>query len=192
MPTLRVLFHQLALDTNGNRLTGITLEHGLATFHLIPQRHSAASNSAPVVANAGLSAAPRSDVYEVKFGDARATVAGKCRFRIDVKGGYVRVEVFKGVLHFITPAQSVALSAGTLLEHRLGGRETAFNLQKRIVKDPWDAWASAEEQKTLSEPKRASCRERQPENLNTILSQRHWNSSSPGDLGQHPHPPHKY
>ena len=188
----RVCFHQLALDANGNRLTGITLEHGLATFHFLPQHHAAASDNAPLVANAGLSAAPRADVYEVKFGDARATVAGKCRFRIDVKGGYVRVEVFKGELHFVTPVQSVALSTGTLLEHRLGSRETAFNLQKGIVKDPWDAWASAEEQKILSEPKRPSGRERQPENLNTILSQRHWNSSSPGDLGQHPHPPREY
>lgn len=180
----RLIFERLELDANGARLTGMTLKHGLVTLRVVPQRHSAAQKDGSLETAVASATSPRADIYEIKFGDATATVAGKCRFRVDVKGAYVRVEVFKGELLFATPAQSVELGAGKSLEHRLGGTETAFNIHSGIVKDPWDNWASAEEQKVLNEPKQTAGKGQQPEDLDAMIRQRHWESSSPGDRGQ--------
>ena len=167
----RVLFHQLALDANGNRLTGMTLEAGLATLHFLPQRHSAASKDPHLDTAAALNSSLHGDIFEVRIAEAMVTVVGKCRFRVDVKGGYVRVEVFKGDLVFATPLQSVELAAGQSVEHRLGGRETAFDIHRGIVKDPWDGWVPAEEQKVLSTAK-DDAKNRKPEDLDAILKLR--------------------
>ncbi len=185
----RVQFEQLELDANGNRLTAIRLKHGLMTLHVLPQRHSVASKSAAAATLANPSPSPRADVYEIKMGDARATTDGKCRFRADVKGGYVRIEVFKGELSFATPTQSIQLGAGKSLEHPVGGTETAFNIQTRIVKDPWDNWAAAEEQKVLSEPNRPGGKERQPQDINSTLALRRMSPNSRDNAGMSPPPP---
>jgi hypothetical protein len=41
----KLLFHQLALDANGNKLNGMTFEQGYATFHLVPEHNSPSSAS---------------------------------------------------------------------------------------------------------------------------------------------------
>ena len=35
----KLLFHQLALDANGNKLNGMTFEQGYATFHFLPEHN---------------------------------------------------------------------------------------------------------------------------------------------------------
>ena len=114
-PNSRVLFYLLALDSQGNRLTGVTIEHGLATIHFLPQHHAHAGKG------------QSEEAFEVRVGDAKVTTAGKCRFRVDIKGEYLRVEVFKGQLRFGTPFQSVEIFSGRSVEHKIGGTETAFN-----------------------------------------------------------------
>src|SRR5208337_4241971 len=78
----KLLFHQLALDANGNKLNGMTFEQGYATFHFQP-------NS--------------SDVYHVKIADATVTADGKCEFRTDLEQDRFRVEVFNGAVDVVTP-----------------------------------------------------------------------------------------
>ena len=36
----KLLFHQLALDADGNKLNGMTFEQGYATFHFVPEHNS--------------------------------------------------------------------------------------------------------------------------------------------------------
>lgn len=173
-PRSRVLFYQLALDPQGNRLTGVTIEHGLATIHFLPQHHAHAGKGRS------------EEAFEVHIGDAKVTTAGKCRFRVDIKGRYVRVEVFKGQLRFGTPFQSVEIVSGRSVEHKIGGTETAFDTRRHIEKDPWDGFASLEEQKVLSVPK--SKKGRQPQDLNTMLRLRRMSPSS-DDGVKNPLPP---
>ena len=39
----KLLFHQLALDADGNKLNGMTFEQGYATFHFLPEHSSRSS-----------------------------------------------------------------------------------------------------------------------------------------------------
>jgi hypothetical protein len=175
----RVVFDQMELDANGNRLTSMTLQHGLVTVHVLPQRHATASTGAQADSRPNAVVSPGSDIFEIKIAEVRATAEAKCRFRVDVKAGYVRVEVFKGEVNFATPGQSVTLAAGKSLEHKLGRQETAFDIHKGIVKDPWDTWTLTEEQKILSEPKSASHHGRQSDEATALMGQRRSESSSP-------------
>jgi hypothetical protein len=191
-PHSKLLFHQLALDARGDRLTGLTFEKGLATFHFLPQHHSALSGDHQGVTGAARNPLTHTDIYEIRTAEAKVKVDGKCRFRVDVKEGHVRVEVFKGKLLFATPLQSIEITAGESLEHRLGGRETAFNIHKGIEKDPWDRWAETQEQLVLGETSNAAKKGRQPEDLRAILKlRRSYPSTRGGEPNLAPRAPHQ-
>jgi hypothetical protein len=186
-PRSLVLFHQLELDANGGRLTGITIQRGVATFHLLPRHHvrSTASPSGETGNPPGTSVG--ADAYEVRIAEVKVSPVGKSRFRIDVKCGYVRLEAFGGKVRFATPVESVVLSPGRFLIHRLGETETAFEIHPGIKKDPWDGLASLEEQRALSRPKDKKVH--QPEDVDTFLRSRHMSPSTQGGSPVYPYPP---
>ncbi len=186
-PHSHVIFHQLGRDSNGNRLTGLTLEHGLTTFHFLPQHHVNSPKDLSGPMESTVKDWQIGEFLEVHIADARMTTKSKCLFRADFKGAYMRVEVFKGQLHFSTPFQSVNLSSGKSIEHRVGGTETTFKYHSKIAKDPWDGFASLEEEKVLSAPK--DKKNHQPEDVNTIIRFRNL-SPSTSDGRSEPRPPH--
>jgi len=136
----KLLFHQLALDADGNKLNGMTFEQGYATFHFLPEH-----NVPPSAKRDGtIHFQPTySDVYRVKIADATVTADGKCEFRTDLGQDSLRVEVFNGSVDVATPTLSAKLGEGKILEHKSGGTELAFNTRKGIVKDAWDGWTEA-------------------------------------------------
>ena len=136
----KLLFHQLALDADGNKLNGMTFEQGYATFHFLPEH-----NVPPSAKRDGtIHFQPTySDVYRVKIADATVTADGKCEFRTDLGQDSLRVEVFNGSVDVATPTLSAKLGEGKILEHKSGGTELAFNTRKGIVKDTWDQWTEA-------------------------------------------------
>lgn len=182
----KLLFHQLALDAHGTRLTGMTFEKGVASFHFQPQHHLPSSRDQKRTTTA------HADIYEIKTAEIRVMAEGKCRFRVDVMGHHVRVEVFNGRLHFASPVQSIELTTGECLEHLIGDNDTAFNIRKGIVKDPWDHWAATQEQLVLSESTNASKKNREPDDLRTILKlRRSYPSTHGGEPNPAPRAPHQ-
>jgi len=118
----KLLFNQLALTDLGDKLNGMTLIQGYATFHILPEP---------------------SDTYHVRVGDAALTSTGKSEFRGDVREDRFRVEVFAGSVEVSTPTLSEALGEGKVLERLSGSTEQAFNVHKGIEKDAWDKWTEA-------------------------------------------------
>jgi len=136
----KLLFHQLALDADGNKLNGMTFERGYATFHFLPEHNlppSAKRNGTIHLKST------YSDIYRVKLADATVTADGKCEFRTDLEEDRLRVEVFNGSVDVATSTLSFKLGEGKILEHESGGTELAFNTRKGIVKDAWDQWTEA-------------------------------------------------
>jgi hypothetical protein len=136
----KLLFHQLALDADGNKLNGMTFEQGYATFHLVPEH-----NVRPSVNPDGTIRfqPPYGDVYRVKIADATVIADGKCEFRADLDQEHFRVEVFNGSVEVATSTLSSKLGEGKILEREVGSTELAFNTRKGIVKDTWDQWTEA-------------------------------------------------
>jgi len=136
----KLLFHQLALDADGNKLNGMTFGQGYATFHFLPEHNlpPSASRDGTLYLHSTYS-----DVYRVKIADATVTADGKCEFRTDLEQDRLRVEVFNGSVDFATSTLSSKLGEGKILEHESGGTELAFNTRKGIVKDTWDQWTEA-------------------------------------------------
>jgi hypothetical protein len=118
----QLLFNQLGLSDLGDKLNGMTLEQGYATFRILPEP---------------------SDTYHVKVGDAALTSTGKSEFRADVREDRYRVEVFAGSVEVTTPTLSAQLGEGKVLERQSGSTEQAFNIRKGIDKDAWDKWTEA-------------------------------------------------
>jgi hypothetical protein len=133
----KLLFDQLELDANGNKLNGITFEQGYATFNFVPERRSAKQNERN---RANRLQADDQDVYRVKIADATVKADGKCEFRTDLTQDAYRVEVFKGSVEVATDNQSTKLGEGKVLEQRVGSPLMASNVRKGIVKDAWDQW----------------------------------------------------
>jgi ferric-dicitrate binding protein FerR (iron transport regulator) len=145
----KLVFHQLALDANGNKLNGMTFEQGYATFHFVPE-HSSPSSAKKHGEDGVVYFQPNSsDVYHVKVADATVTADGKCEFRTDLEQDRFRVEVFNGAVDVVTPTQSSKLGEGKILEHKTGDTELALNTQKGIVKDAWDQWTEARDKQVL-------------------------------------------
>jgi hypothetical protein len=136
----KLLFDQLALDARGNKLNGMTFEQGYATFHFLPEHNPPRSTKQDGIIHFQPT---YGDVYRVKIADATVTAGGKCEFRTDLDQDSFRVEVFSGSVDFATPTLSSKLGEGKILEHKSGGTELAFNIQKGIVKDAWDQWTEA-------------------------------------------------
>jgi hypothetical protein len=145
----KLLFHQLALDANGNKLNGLTFEQGYATFHFVPERNSRSSAN-KLGRDGTIHFQPTSsDVYHVKIADATVTAEGKCEFRTDLDQDRLRVEVLNGSVDVATPTLSSKLGEGKVLEHKSDSVELAFNTQKGIVKDAWDQWTQARDRQGL-------------------------------------------
>jgi len=136
----KVLFHQLALDANGNKLNGITFEQGYGTFNFAPERRSANQRGRN---GASRFSSDAQDVYRVKIAEATVKPAGKCEFRTDLAENRFRVEVFKGTVEVATDNQSVKIGEGKVLEQETGNITLAATAQKGIVKDEWDRWTEA-------------------------------------------------
>jgi ferric-dicitrate binding protein FerR (iron transport regulator) len=142
----KLLFHQLALDADGNKLNGMTFEQGYATFHFLPE-HSPAKQRED---NGAIHFEPtNSDVYHVKIADATVTAEGKCEFRMDLEQDHYRVEVFSGLVDVVTAKSTTKLGEGKILEHNPASPESASNIQKGIVKDAWDQWTDARDKQVL-------------------------------------------
>ncbi len=139
----QLLFHQLALDADGNKLNGMTFEQGYGTFHFVPE-HNFASAAKQRGADGVIHFLPKySGATRVKIADAVVTASGKCEFRTDLDQDHFRVEVFNGSVDVDAPGVSSSLTEGKTFERRIGGTEMAVNSPKRIVKDAWDQWAEA-------------------------------------------------
>ncbi|MGA3326951.1 MAG: DUF6600 domain-containing protein [Terriglobia bacterium] len=145
----RLLFHQLALDANGNKLNGMTFEQGYATFHFLPEHNSPSSVSKRGAEDVIIFEPNSSDVYHVKVADATVTADGKCEFRTDLEQDRFRVEVFSGAVDVATAAQSSRLGEGRALERNSGSTELALNTQKGIEKDAWDHWTDARDKQVM-------------------------------------------
>jgi ferric-dicitrate binding protein FerR (iron transport regulator) len=139
----KLLFHQLALDAEGNKLNGMTFEQGYATFHFFAEQNLPSASKQRV--NDGTVYFQPTDhgVYNVKIADMTVTTDGKCEFRADRDQDHFRVEVFNGSVDVSTPTAASKLTEGKILEHKFGGTEVALNTQKGITKDAWDHWAEA-------------------------------------------------
>jgi hypothetical protein len=129
----QVVFSQLALDAEGNKLNRLTFEQGYATFHFIPEHN---------------------DAYSVMIADAALTPSGKSEFRADLNQGRVRIEVINGTVDVTGRSGSTKLSKDRVLEFNSGAGELAFDIQQGITKDAWDKWTEArdtQEQLSLRE-----------------------------------------
>jgi Family of unknown function (DUF6600)/FecR protein len=115
-------FDQLVMSPNGAKVNRMTLEQGYGTFTVNPEDMEA---------------------FEVKALDATINLAAGAttQFRVDIDGGAVRVEVFKGAAQVSSPEGQQTLTKNLVVEIRPGA-EQAFNVSQGIVKDAWDQWVS--------------------------------------------------
>lgn len=119
-----LIFNQLALDAQGDKLNRLTLEGGYATFHFLPEHL---------------------DVFSVNIADATLTPEGKCEFRTDFIQGRLRLEIFHGSIQVATPSKSAQVGENKTLEYTPGAPEEAFQIRNGIVIDDWDKWTEARE-----------------------------------------------
>jgi len=117
-----LVFDQLALDAQGDKLNRMTFEQGYATFHFLPEKH---------------------DSYSVKVADATLTPSGKSEFRTDFDKGHVRVEVFNGTVEVVARSGSEKLGKDKTLEYDTSTTEVAFDTHRGMAKDSWDEWTEA-------------------------------------------------
>ena len=128
----KLLFHQLALDANGNKLNGMTFEQGYATFHFLPEHNSSSSANKPGKDGTIHFQPAYNDVYHVKIADATVTADGKCEFRTDLDQDRFRVEVFNGAVDVVTPTQSSKLGEGKILERKSAARSWLSTPRKEL------------------------------------------------------------
>jgi len=119
-------FDQLAANSEGAKLNRMTLEQGYGTFNVIPEL----TNSFEV----------KAQEVNVAYASAATT-----RFRIDIDGGAVRVEVFQGVASVTSPYGQQTLTPNMVAEIRPGA-DQPFKVSTGITKDAWDQWVDAREQ----------------------------------------------
>jgi len=117
-----LIFSQLALDAQGDKLNRLTFERGYATFHFLPEHR---------------------DVYSVRVADATLTPWGMSEFRTDFIQGQLRVEVFHGTVQVATPWKSAKIGENKTLDYTPGAAEAAFQIRNEIVTDDWDRWTEA-------------------------------------------------
>jgi uncharacterized protein DUF6600/FecR-like protein len=121
----QLIFNQLALDANGNKLNGMELGQGYATFTISPEN---------------------ADVYQVRAGMVTVTPTDEkaVRFRVDVDGAKVRVEVFKGTAEVAGSFGQQRLAKNTVLEFNPNEDNPLF-ISHGITKDAWDEWVEQRE-----------------------------------------------
>ena len=117
-------FTQLALSPQGGHINHLTLDDGYATFHVIPQHY---------------------DQYLMSASGVNVTPQGKTEFRMDLKEGRFRVEVFSGHVQAANSNQTQILAKNHALV-RDADPTAFFQLSDKIEKDDWDKWTDAREQ----------------------------------------------
>ncbi len=144
----RLLFNQLALDADGNKLNGMTFEQGYATYHFVPEHNSGTPSKREE--NGTILFQPNyEDVYHVAVADSTVTARSKCEFRTDMDATHFRVEVFNGSVEVADASQSALVNSGKVLEHTIGMTELAQDTSKTINKDAWDQWTEARDKQAL-------------------------------------------
>lgn len=117
-------FNQLALAADGGKLNHLELRQGYGTFDFIPED---------------------GDDYQVTAGTATLTL-GKdktTRFRVDLQGDNVRVEVFKGAVEIASPFGTEQIAKNQVFEMRPGADRASIT--HGITKDAWDEWVDERE-----------------------------------------------
>lgn len=116
-------FTQLALSPTGGKINRLALDQGYATFHIITGAD---------------------DIFEVSAAGATLRPSGKSTFRIDLDGGVLRVEAFKGSVEVASPFGSETLAKNMLLVMRPGA-QPPVEISHGITKDDWDEWVERRE-----------------------------------------------
>jgi len=90
------------------------------------------------------------ELFEVKAQDTivQATSGSATRFRVDIDGGVVRVEVSKGAANVSSPYGQETLTKDMAAEIR-PGTDQPFNTSRGISKDAWDQWVNERENQLL-------------------------------------------
>ncbi|MGE5327367.1 MAG: DUF6600 domain-containing protein [Deltaproteobacteria bacterium] len=122
----QLVFNQLALDSNGNKLNGMELQQGYATFTVYPENN---------------------DVYQVRVGSLTITPDNEkgTRFRVDVDGSNARVEVFKGTVEVSGSFGLERVSKNTSVEYDPND-DAQLHFAHGITKDAWDDWVEKREE----------------------------------------------
>ncbi len=118
-------FNQLALDSSGNKLNGMELRQGYATFTILPEN---------------------GDVYQVQAGPLTIVPASEkgLQYRVDLDSANVRVEVFKGTVDVSGSLGQQRLGKNEVLEFDPGADEP-LKVSRGITKDAWDEWVDQRE-----------------------------------------------
>jgi Family of unknown function (DUF6600)/FecR protein len=113
-------FNQLALAPSGGKVNHLELRQGYATFDFIPEDD---------------------DDYQVTAGTATVTLGKEkpTRFRVDLEGDNVRVEVFKGGVEVASPFGTERVAKNDVFEMRPGADQPT-SVTRGITKDAWDEW----------------------------------------------------
>jgi ferric-dicitrate binding protein FerR (iron transport regulator) len=122
----RVDFVQLALAPHGGHVNHMTLDRGIATMNLVPERH---------------------DEYVLNVSGVSLTPHGKTEFRTDSGRDRLRVEVFKGHVLAADATQSEKLAKNHALAYNPAGGP--FQVTAQIQKDAWDKWVQAREEQAI-------------------------------------------
>jgi hypothetical protein len=142
----KLLFNQLALDANGNKLNAMTFEQGYGTFDFTPERRPPNQHGRT---GAGSLQAGDQDIYRVKIANATLKADSKCVFRTDLAEDRYRVEVFKGSVDVALDNQSIKLGEGRVWVQETAGTTLASNTEKGITKDDWDQWTEARDRQAV-------------------------------------------
>jgi ferric-dicitrate binding protein FerR (iron transport regulator) len=119
--TSKLTFVELVRAQGGGTTNRLRLDRGCGTF-------------ANVLRNG--------DFYGVRAGNATIVPRGKSEFRIDVKGGSIRVEVFRGSVRVHGPRQTMTLGKNKVLNYSTNG-EQPFSITHGIRRDAWDKRVTA-------------------------------------------------
>jgi hypothetical protein len=109
----KAIFTSLATDAQGNKLNGVTLEQGTATFYFIPERK---------------------DSYQVKIADAVLAPKGKTTFRAAYIPGRMSVFVLSGSVTISANHKVLTAGKGKVIEYNPMTAEEIANSHVRIVR----------------------------------------------------------
>ena len=109
----QAIFTSLATDAEGNRLNGVTLEQGTATFCFIPERK---------------------DSYQVKIADAVLAPQGKTTFRATFSPGRMSVYVSSGSVTISANSKVLTVGKGKVMEYNPMTLEEIAKSHARVVR----------------------------------------------------------
>jgi hypothetical protein len=109
----KALFYSLATDAEGNKLTSVWLEQGVATFAFIPAGQ---------------------DSYRVKAAQTTVIPQGKATFQVSVSPGRMSVVVLSGSVSSLTHSQLIILTKGKRIWYTPKTTETVAQSHARVVR----------------------------------------------------------